>query len=293
MQITMIPLDRVVPDPGQPRQNFPQSHINALAESIKTRGLRNPIHVRPSNGDGTYPLINGECRTRAFTQLGEKEIPAIIFETEDDAKVFMDQIMDNVVRKDMDIMETVEAYQKALDMDVAVTDLAKAFGISVGTIEKDLPLLKLPKSLQRDLDQKVLSKEIGRKLADLHPSYSHDKIQDAWKYVRRAPSTEGQVKRLEVWKTQEGQGKTDLELTKDETTAKERKKFAGAVGRFMGHFTTFSKKVSENSNFLTGAMYGLHNQIGSGQFGKDLDHAQKILDQVKDALKEYEAHKDD
>jgi len=288
-------VDKVVFDPGQPRKNKPQSHINSLAESISKEGLEYAPHVLPPNGDDHYIVHTGECRTRAIKDvLKWREMPVIVrfdLATKSAEDRFILQIVENVVRKDMDIMETIEAYHKALDHGVTISDLAKAFGVSVSTIEKDLPLVHLPETLQRDIDQKSLSKEIARKLADLHPEFTQDEIKDAWKHVKRAPSADGQSKRLEVWKTQKAQGKTELELAKEDTSHKDRKKFARAVGQFMNQFVSFQEKINKEPALLSGAMYALTDQIKSGTFQKDLESCQKTLDKVKEALAEFEAHK--
>ena len=294
MQITMISLDLVEYDPNQPRKNKPQSDVNSLANSIALKGLRNPPHYR-SDGNGGYIVINGETRTRACKQLGWTEIPCIVMDETDEKEIFIAQVLDNVVRFDMGVMDTIKAYQRSLDLGVPVTDCAKSFGISVSTIEKDLPLINLPKGLQKEVDQKSVSKEVARKLAELHDeNFSDAEIMSAWKHSKRAPSAEGQIKRLEVWKTTHQGENTILDDAKEDTDIADRRKYGKAVSQLLTTIGKFSKRedfVSTPEIFMQGAMMHLTKEIKSGQFKVDLNHCYKVLDEIKAGLTTYEAHK--
>ena len=295
--VFLIPLDKVVPDPKQPRENFPQASINELARSMITEGQLDSIKVHPANGDGTHIILDGERRYRAANVNGWKEIKAeIVSNKTTAAEIFKAQIVHNVVRDNMSIMERVHAYNRAIhEHGVSITDLAKSFGVTVSTIEADLPLANLPKELQRDVDQKEMSKEIGRKLATLHDDgFSDAKIKAAWKDIRRAPSVEGQSKRLEVWKTVQDGENTALDNAKEDTDIADRRKYGKAVSQLLTGIGKFSKRedfVSTPEIFMQGAMMHLTKEIKSGQFKVDLNHCYKVLDEIKAGLTTYEAHK--
>ena len=75
----LLPLHRVEPNPGQPRQDFDEEELEALAESIRNHGILQPLTVRET-GDGYYQIIAGERRWRAAKMAGLTEIPAIVLD---------------------------------------------------------------------------------------------------------------------------------------------------------------------------------------------------------------------
>lgn len=206
MEARKISLDLIDPDPGQPRKNKPLEYLRELGESMKNKGLRNAIHIR-ENPDvpGKFLIVNGECRWTAAVLVGMKEIEAKIFDysgENTDGEVFIDQIMDNVVRKDMDPLETLQSYQKALDMGMSIDDLAKAFGKSRELIEKDLPILKLPKLLLDAYDTGALPKTVARKLAELS---GHKAMLKAWEWACKMRNTNGMLAKIGAYQNAQAQ----------------------------------------------------------------------------------------
>ncbi len=139
-----VPVDRVVPNPNQPRRSFVIETIQELAESIRANGLLNPITVE--QGDDGYILIAGERRLRAFQFLGFPEIPAIIQErsNHNGREAFVKSVVENVQREDMNIIDEARAYQRLYDeYHLNWTEVSLVVGKSIGVISQATVLLKL------------------------------------------------------------------------------------------------------------------------------------------------------
>jgi ParB family chromosome partitioning protein len=124
--------------------------LEDLANSIKEKGLLNPITVRRKD-DGTYELIAGQRRFLACKKLGWKTIPAIIRDITDDTDATIISLIENVHRADMNPIDKARAYQKIFDKYKDLKKVAKETGVSVGTIRKYLKLLNLAPSIQEKL----------------------------------------------------------------------------------------------------------------------------------------------
>jgi ParB family chromosome partitioning protein len=139
MPVMSIPLSRVVRNEEQPRQTFPEDHIANLAASIRENGLLQPITVRPLDG-GTFQIIAGECRSLACRKLGREEIEANVIEATD-ADMDILAILENLQRRDINLIDEARAYQRQLDKGWTVEDLAKRLGVRDGRIRDRVALL--------------------------------------------------------------------------------------------------------------------------------------------------------
>ena len=135
----MLPLGSITPDPDQPRKFFDQEGLRALAESMNSEGLLQPIAVRPA-GDG-YIIIAGERRFRAATSLGWEMIPAIVRADLDDGQAAKLQLLENIVREDMTQLEEIRAYQTMLDNGHTIEEVAEAVGAFPANLAWYLPIL--------------------------------------------------------------------------------------------------------------------------------------------------------
>jgi len=126
------------------------SSLNDLANSIKEKGLLNPITVR-KKPDGTYELIAGQRRLLACQKLGWKTIPAIVRDVTDETDITIISLIENVHRADMNPLDKARAYQKIYDKYKDLKRVAKETGASVSTIRKYLKLLNLAPSIQEKL----------------------------------------------------------------------------------------------------------------------------------------------
>ncbi|NIK55471.1 ParB/RepB/Spo0J family partition protein [Kribbella shirazensis] len=161
-----IEVDKITPNPKQPRTVFDEEAMEELVHSVKEIGLLQPIVVRKLDGD-QYELVMGERRWRATQAAGLATIPAIVRDTSDDA-MLRDALLENLHRSQLNPLEEAAAYQQMLD-DFGCTQevLATRIGRSRPQISNTLRLLKLPASVQRRVAAGVLSAGHARALLGL------------------------------------------------------------------------------------------------------------------------------
>lgn len=109
--IRMLPVSSMTPHPGQPRRHFDEAALQDLAESIATRGLIQPIVVRPHGKD--YQIVAGERRWRAAQRARLHEVPVIVREL-DEAETLEIALVENIQREDLNAIEEAEAYSKLI-----------------------------------------------------------------------------------------------------------------------------------------------------------------------------------
>lgn len=135
-------------NPYQPRKRFTPSDLQELQDSIKANGLLQPITVRKAaNGDG-YELIAGERRLRASTNLGWKEIPALIRDVDDKALLTY-ALIENLQRADLDPIEEAEGYQQLVhEFGLTQQEVAEIVGKDRTTVANSLRVLNLPPAVR-------------------------------------------------------------------------------------------------------------------------------------------------
>jgi ParB family transcriptional regulator, chromosome partitioning protein len=145
-KIQKLPLDRIVPSPLQPRIDFPAEHLNELVESIRERGIIQPLIVRQV--DGTYELIAGERRWRAARELGLADAPAIVREASD-REVLELALIENLQREGLNPIEEAAAYAK-LHRDFSLTqeEISRRVGKSRASVANSMRLLDLAEEAQ-------------------------------------------------------------------------------------------------------------------------------------------------
>ena len=138
----ILPIHKVEPNANQPRQDFDEEELAALAESISTHGIIQPLTVRELSG-GYYQIIAGERRWRAARQAGLREVPAVILEA-DDKKTMELALIENLQRQDLNPVEEAMGYQSLMD-DYGLTqeEAAKRVGKSRPAVANALRLLAL------------------------------------------------------------------------------------------------------------------------------------------------------
>lgn len=147
-RIRDISLKHIERNPKQPRSTFPDDHIARLAASIKTRGLIQPITVRPIPGRVGYMIVAGECRFRAHQLLGVKTIKAIV-ESMDDQEMQLRAIVENLQRKDMNPIEEAKAFQTLIDSGFSVQRVVDELGLkSTAIVRQRLDLMDLSPEIQ-------------------------------------------------------------------------------------------------------------------------------------------------
>jgi ParB family transcriptional regulator, chromosome partitioning protein len=156
--LRQIPLDLLDPNPFQPRVAFPQETLDELAESIRARGILQPILARshPKHPERFY-IVAGERRWRAAGIAGLHEVPAIVREMSD-AEAATAALIENLQREDLNPMEEAEGYSRLLDeLRVTQDKLAEALGKSRSQVTNALRLLNLPPAVQAEVRKGTLS----------------------------------------------------------------------------------------------------------------------------------------
>ena len=145
-----VEIDRVAPNPLQPRRNFDETKIAELAASIRAQGIIQPLVVR-RDGAGGYELIAGERRLRAALRAGLKEVPVVIREAADDASLEL-ALIENLQREDLNAIEEAEAYRRlSTEFGLSQEEIADKMGKSRPAVANALRLLSLPKEVQQEV----------------------------------------------------------------------------------------------------------------------------------------------
>lgn len=150
--------------------------IEDLANSIKEKGLLNPITVRRNN-DGTYSLIAGQRRFLACKSLGWNTVPAIIRDIADDTDATIISLIENVHRADMNPIDKARAYQMIYAKYSDYSKVAKETGVSISTVRKYLSLLNLAPSIQERLTTAEGPAGIGA-LSKIAEMFSQDEQEE-------------------------------------------------------------------------------------------------------------------
>jgi ParB family chromosome partitioning protein len=168
-ELRTLPVELVVPNPKQPRRNFDQDALQALAGSIADRGVLQPILVRPLPG-GRYELVAGERRWRATQLAGLRELPALVQER-DDETTLQAALVENMARADLNPIEEARAVSALVDdMGLTREAVGKMVGRSRVAISNLLRILDLPDETLDLIGEGRLSEGHGRALllADGH-----------------------------------------------------------------------------------------------------------------------------
>jgi ParB family chromosome partitioning protein len=141
-ELRQIKLDQIVVDPDQPRKEFSPEELDDLAASISEHGVIQPIIVTPHRGG--YQIVAGERRFRASKIAGLEKIPALVRTLTDQHKLEI-SLIENLQRKDLNVIETATAYLKLRDQfNLTLEQIGKRVGnISISAVSNKLRLLKL------------------------------------------------------------------------------------------------------------------------------------------------------
>jgi ParB family transcriptional regulator, chromosome partitioning protein len=158
-----VPVDLIVPNPRQPRQSFDEESLLALAESVRARGILQPVLVRP-RVDGRYELVAGERRWRAARMAEVESIPALI-RRRDDAASLEIALIENMAREDLNPVEQARACA-ALVEELGLTreDVGLRVGRSRVAVSNLIRLLDLPDEALELLERGILTEGHGRAL---------------------------------------------------------------------------------------------------------------------------------
>jgi ParB family chromosome partitioning protein len=183
-ELRELHVDLVTPNPGQPRKRFDDDALQALADSVKERGVVQPVLVRPRPG-GTYELVAGERRWRAARLAGLETLPALVQER-DDARSLEDALIENMAREDLNPIEAARAVAGLVEeLGLTREEVGRRVGRSRVAVSNLLRLLDLPDEALALVEDGSLTEGHGRALllADDHAarrSIARAAVQDGW-----------------------------------------------------------------------------------------------------------------
>ncbi|HEY2539819.1 MAG TPA: ParB/RepB/Spo0J family partition protein [Stellaceae bacterium] len=160
-----VPIEEIRPSPLQPRRRFAEAGLEALAQSIREKGILQPLLVRPvGNGEAAFELVAGERRWRAAQRVGVHEVPVVVRALAD-CEALEIAIVENLQREDLGPLEEAEAYKRLVsEFGRTQAGLAEAVGKSRSHVANTLRLLSLPAPVRRRLDDGELSAGHARAL---------------------------------------------------------------------------------------------------------------------------------
>ena len=183
-----IALDRIVPDPDQPRRTFDEDRLDELAASIRAEGVLQPIVVRYVEADDQYVVVHGERRWRASALAGQATIPALVRDVPAERRL-LQQVMENVVRDDLNAVDRANALRslRAQLGDPPWETVAEAVGIKRSRIFQLLGTGKLSTEAQANIQRGDLSEKQSRLLQGLSPARQEALRQ--WLVQEQPPAT--------------------------------------------------------------------------------------------------------
>jgi ParB family chromosome partitioning protein len=179
-QAGALPLSQIRPNPDQPRRDFTDDALKELAESIRSKGVLQPVLVRPvPEQDKTrYELVAGERRWRASQIAGLTEIPALIRELTDNESLAI-ALVENLQREDLNPLEEARGIKELQQrMNASQEELSKAIGKSRSAIANILRLLQLPETIQNDLSSMALTSGHARSLMSVTDPEAQQALRD-------------------------------------------------------------------------------------------------------------------
>tara|TARA_B100001057_G_scaffold480667_1_gene553754 strand:+ start:412 stop:1254 length:843 start_codon:yes stop_codon:yes gene_type:complete len=187
-KINKLPLSEITPNKYQPRKNFDEEILNDLSNSIKERGVIQPIIVRKSSSENSkYEIIAGERRWLAARKAGLHEIPVVITDV-DDLKSLEFAIVENVQRHDLNPLEEAQGYKRLIDQfSYDQEKVSKFIGKSRSYITNSLRLLNLPQDVLQFVEEKKITAGHAKILVGLeNASFIASKIIEKKLSVRQS-----------------------------------------------------------------------------------------------------------
>jgi ParB family chromosome partitioning protein len=176
---SFLPIDRIKPNPSQPRRFFDSRALQELSQSIQQKGILQPLIVRNHpQFEGYFELVAGERRWRALQLLGETQVPVIIHQM-GDREALEVALLENIQREDLTPIEEGQCYDELMGLDgLTQEELARKLGKDRSTIANMVRLLALPEAVKQDLELGRLSTGHARALLGLPGSAEQLKLRE-------------------------------------------------------------------------------------------------------------------
>jgi ParB family chromosome partitioning protein len=198
-EIQKIPLDKIKPNRYQARKKFDETKLRELAESIKEKGLLQPLIVSPSIIPGEYELVAGERRYRASYIAGLTEVPVLVRSVTDKERAQI-SLIENLQREDLNPIEEAKAYQRIIqEFNLTQEELSKLIGKDRSVIANSLRILTLPDFIQDMIAEGIISSGHARTLASIQ---EEDKLKEITERIQKEKLTVREVEKIvQDWKT--------------------------------------------------------------------------------------------
>lgn len=182
---SQIHLEKIRPNPFQPRRHFDEASLTELAQSLRAHGILQPIVVRTSTSG--YELIAGERRWRAARIAGLTQLPALIRTGVSDNEMLELALVENVQREDLDAIERAHGFRAMIQsLSLTQEQVAERVGIQRASVANHLRLLDLPEAVQEAVSKRLLS--MGHAKAILALPGSKEQLQAMGRAVREGLS---------------------------------------------------------------------------------------------------------
>jgi len=248
-------ISEIIPNKFQPRKNFDQENLHDLTNSIKERGVIQPIIVRKSNSDNSqYEIIAGERRWLAAKKAGLHDIPVVVTEA-DDLKSLEFAIVENVQRHDLNPLEEAQGYKRLIDeFSYDQEKVSKFIGKSRSYITNSLRLLNLPSEVLQFVEEKKISAGHAKILVGLDNAvFIANKIIEKKLSVRQAENF------VKIFRKKKG----TIKLSKDPNIKNLEDTISSKIG-----LNVIIKNTKKNKGTITFAYH-------------DVDQLNKIIDIIK------------
>ena len=242
--ISEIALDKIYPNPDQPRRTFDEEALEELAQSIKDHGVISPITLR-KDASNRYMIIAGERRFRASKMAGLDTIPAYI-RTAKDEQVMEWALIENLQREDLDAIEIALAYQRLMDeYNLTQERMSERVGKKRATVANYLRLLKLPAEIQLGIKEKKI--DMGHARAILGSPSPEVQLNLYKRIVQNGLSVRKVEELVSDTKTAKKEKKAEVSYTTQEAFLQEK---LGNNAKIVGRKITISFRNEEELNFI-------------------------------------------
>ena len=191
-EILMVPIEKIIANPYQPRIEFNQESLMDLAQSIRENGLIQPITLKENNG--YYEIVAGERRYRACQMIGMTEVPANVMDV-NEAQMAELALVENIQREDLSAIEEAKAFVQIMKVSGCTqSELAMKMGKSQSSIANKIRLLNLSENVQNAVTSKIITERHARSLIGMDQKKQEEMLDKIVKKGLNVSQTENLIK---------------------------------------------------------------------------------------------------